>query len=447
MPTVATRVNGSINPEKTGPQIGIASLIDSDNTLVKEAKPATNWYTTVRELRKDPTIALARRLSIAPILASNWGIEGTEEAPEGAVELIDKCLQPIRNHIQKTALLGCIDFGWQPYEKIFKIDNKNQTVLAKLKPLLQDLTNILVNPNDGSYAGLRQCGNSYNNFQDIDLKIPDTFVTAWDVEGTNWYGQSILEIVYTTVKRWETVDESAQRYDKKIAGAHWVVHYPIGTSKYDNVETDNFEIAKTLLNSLKASGSIAIPNRVLDTLDNLNETLSGDEKQAWRIELLSASGNGSDSFISRQRYLDALKVRAFGFPERAILEGEFGTKAEAETHGDLAVLNQEQRHESLVTDINWHIVNHLLRLNYGEMAENTVSVVPTPIYNLTMIYMRRLYELLLQNPEGFAIEVDNIDFDALRDQLGIPTSKELTGEDTPVNQQLIGLEKALKISI
>ena len=46
------------------------------------------------------------------------------------------------------------------------------------------------------------------------------------------------------------------------------------------------------------------------------------------IELLSDSGKGQQPFTDRQKYLDILKVRAFGFPERSILEGQFGTKAD-----------------------------------------------------------------------------------------------------------------------
>jgi len=51
---------------------------------------------------------------------------------------------------------------------------------------------------------------------------------------------------------------------------------------------------------------------------------------------MSATNTSQGSFIDRQKYLDALKMRAFGLPERSILEGSHGTKAEADVHADIA---------------------------------------------------------------------------------------------------------------
>ena len=398
-----------MSTEKTPPQL--LNLPAFDNTLEKKATSAT--YTQLRELRKDPTIALARQLAIAPILASLWSVEATDEAPEGAKEFIEKQIKPTRMHILRNGFLGCIDFGWQSFEKVFELTKDGLIGLKKLKPLLPDLTDILVNGENGAFAGVRQ--QSQNTTANIDLLVGEVLLLYIDVEGTDWYGQGILDIVKKTQDSWEEVDTAAKRYDKKIAGANWIVHYPEGTSLIEGEEVDNFKIATDVSHSLEASGTLILPSGVKDLMDDLEKQLGG----GWKVELISAKGSISD-FISRQKYLDALKVRAFGLPERAVLEGMFGTKAEAEAHADFAIINMEIRHAIVVELVNWHLVNQLLRFNWGVEAENTVFIKPTPIVDLVLQYLREVYSAVLASPEGFVVAMDTIDLGAMQDQLGLP---------------------------
>jgi hypothetical protein len=113
-------------------------------------------------------------------------------------------------------------------------------------------------------------------------------------------------------------------------------------------------------------------------------------------------------------------VRAFGLPERAVLEGQFGTKAEAEAHADLAIANMELRHQVLVQDINWHVVNQLLRLNWGEDSEGMVYLQPAPIADLALSFLRQLIISTLTQPEGFATFISGVDIESLYDRMNIP---------------------------
>jgi len=393
--------------EQTGPQVvGISKLYDE-----RLPNLGLSDYKVWRLMRKDPTITLARQLCVAPVLAAPWSVEHTKDAPEGAVELVTESMMPLRIHLVRSGLLGCIDFGWQGYEKILGLDSQKAVYLRKLKPLIQDTTDILVDPDTGAYDGLRQ-----RVPEEIDLRVDETLLLNIDVEGTYWYGQSLMEIARTPYDRWEDIDKAATRYDNKIAGTHWLVHYPAGTSNYDGVELDNYEIAKKILASLESSGGIVVPRQ----LERLTDDLTRDAADAWVIELLTDSGAGSTAYESRQKYLDALKVRAFGLPERAVLEGEFGTKAEAEAHADLAILNMELRHVLVCQQINWHVVNQLLRLNYGPATDNSVYIEPAPIADLALGFLRELFTALIGTPEGFLELTEKIDLEALQDRLGVP---------------------------
>ena len=75
-----------------------------------------------------------------------------------------------------------------------------------------------------------------------------------------------------SLKRKHTIDwqraGSARRYDRRIAGATVVVHYPKGSS-YDErgVLPPNPELAKRLAHKLESSGAVAIPRDVAQLLE------------------------------------------------------------------------------------------------------------------------------------------------------------------------------------
>jgi len=379
----------------------------------------------VRELRKDPTIALARQLVTAPVLISDWSIKSTKKAPAGAEEFIAEQLVPIKNHVLKHGFLGSIDFGWQPFEKVLGVNDEGYNVITKFKPLLQDYTDILVDKRNGRFMGL---------IQDVDnteviLSVDNSLSLSTDIEGTDWYGQSVMSILEKTQKKWDEVQESADRFDNKAAGAHWVVHYPEGVSMLNGVETPNHEIAQTVLNNLKSSGAIAIPNKLEQWFMDMDSTQK-DAPRAWRVEILSPAGNIQTTFIDRLRYLDALKIRAFGFPERAVLEGQFGTKAEATEHADLGIMNIEVKHQSIVILLNWHVVNQLLRMNYGPEYENTVFIKPAPIIDARRAILKEIFSRFLQNGEVAPTIVQQLHTEGIAEEIGLPLATQASREAT-----------------
>jgi hypothetical protein len=411
--------------ELTPPQV--LTLLFEGQELPKQA--GTTGYAKIREMRRDPTIALARWLTVAPILESEWSVDANEDAPEGAKEFIAKAILPHQNHLMRTGLYGCIDFGWQSYEKVWGMNRDGMFVVQKFKPLLHDITKILVDVATGSYEGLRQW--PFTTSQ-IDLMGADTLLYSFDVEGTDWYGQAIMRIAEGPYDAWGTVDGAAQRYDKKIAGTKIVVKYPMGYEDESGQLVDNQEKALAVINALGQSAGVAIPKRIQDSMD-----AAAIEKLAWEIDLLEGSGNTTTTFIDRMKYLDVLKVRAFGLPERAILEGQYGTKAEAGEHADFAISNMQQRHNLLVQHTNSYCVNDMLRMNYGPEAEDSVFIVPSPINDLALGFLREIYKSIIASPENFLLEYGNIDFEGMRKRLDIPTLTEEEREDVDVVRELL----------
>lgn len=427
MPT--QRLNGK---ELTGPQLVSGIAIVTDSELPRTNDHSRSRYQQYREIRKDPTVAFARWLMTAPLVRAGWAVEcDAKKAPRGAKRMIYDSFDPLRVDVVKSSLENCIDFGWAPFEKVFYVNDGGWQVYKKLKPLITDFTDILIDEGNGSFEGYRQT--DLNGYE-FDIPPSNCLHINIDTEGTDWYGRSIMEIVKTPYDRYERVETAAERYDTKIAGTHLVVYYPIGTGTIDGVEYPNSEIAMKIIASFKASGAVSVPM----SLKPYTDSMSDGDQPSWKIELLSDSGNTTASFGERQKYLDALKVRSFGFPERSVLEGEFGTKAEAEAHASFAIELMELRGEMVMKHINRYGVDQVVAINYGPEAVGSVWLQQNKLTDRQRSLFTQMYTAYLQNPDTGVLEQDNVDWSAIREHLDIPSF-------TPGSKPLFTTEEIAKI--
>lgn len=415
--------------EKTAEQVLVTSGVDGQ---LAKALPR-RWERKVRDMRRDPTIGIVRDLYQAPIFAADWTVTADNPRYEDAVEMINRTVMPFRDHILAHTIRGLLDFGWQAFEKVYGFSEEGWVKLIKLKPLLQDITTILVDLR-GDIKGVRNLPtylssvNSINNGPWVDLTRDECVVISRDVEGTNWYGEPLSRRAENPYDSWNACERSAQRYDNKIAGAQWVVYYPIGRTMYNGAMTDNFVIAMAILDAIESSGKMAIPRKALDQVEDLNAI--GDDQMAWKIDMISSSSSSESIFVGRQKYQDALKARAYGIPERAVFEGQFGTKAEAEAHADFAITNIEQAHSNILAQINSEIVDPLLKLNKGERYATHVKLKAIGLSNDKRAYLRELYTSYFGSEAGQA-EMQAIDWDSTREVLGLPSHRDVNDLKMP----------------
>jgi hypothetical protein len=116
-------------------------------------------------------------------------------------------------------------------------------------------------------------------------------------------------------------------------------------------------------------------------------------------------------------------VRGMLQPERSILEGTFGTKADAGSHGDLSLLIAVELVEWVVAEINRLFVNPLLVTNFGPDARGSVYIKPAPIVDEDREFVRALMAGVLQANPDLLMAV--ADFDAMLDSVGVPKSAEV----------------------
>jgi hypothetical protein len=391
---------------QTAPQILTSSIDQSTGRLMPTT--GTAWRKTLTQLIKHPTIKVARLLSIAPAVITQWTTDG--DAPDEVHKHIVDYILPRRLDIVRDAMLGMMDWGWAPFERVL---NEDQT-FSRLKPLLQELTTILVDPENGDLLGLYQP--MIGNAEEIELMEPDGIVFYQNVVGTEWYGQGDTPDALAAYNSWKDAEDVAKRYDSKTAGAHWVIKYPQGTSTYNgDDDVDNAVIAQGILETLKSNGLIAIPQNVSRFLDEAGP--------AWSIELMESSSNISTGLDTRLRYCDVLMVRAFGMTERSLQEGQHGTKAEAETHAEVAMTYIMMRLQHVLEQVNRLIVKPEIITHFGPEYARTCRIIPEPMDADQRAVLASIYDKILSTPEGFMHELDEIDVPALRDIMRVPTNK------------------------
>lgn len=405
--------------EKTQPQVFTTPLFDS--TLYPRYNSFLQ-YCKIRELRKDPTIQLARWAVLSPMIHTPWVyVSPKDDASKEMLQFVEDVLLLLREDLLMRAVFGTLDYGWTPFEVVYKEDD-GQLVIDNFKGLLHDFTYILAYVDTGGFAGF--LNQSFNSVGYTVIDADYSFNTNFEVEGTDWYGESVYNYTQPIQNAWNDAQTTANRYDKKVAGATWAVYYPVGQTKHNGIVKDNDVIAKAILTSLEASGGVAIPDEIQEWLD---DSIDKETRGKWRIELMTAKGSSTSDFVDRLKYLDVLKIRAFALTERSLLEGSHGTKAEADVHGDVALSIVDSRHRLLCNQLNKFVIPRLMELNYGKKYKYSVMVRPAPLVDTQFATIKEIYRALLQNPEIAFAELENLNLRALREEIGIPSS--VIGDD------------------
>jgi hypothetical protein len=396
------------------------------------------WNRKVRLMRRDATLGFLRDMYMAPILTADWTVKA-DEGYESAEQDITESFIPLRFQFLRDALRGLLDFGWQPYEMVKAQRDDGTFKVVKLKGLLQDLSTLLVDYH-GELVGVRNYA-IYNlvNPNPVYCLRGDVVVLYRDAEGTNWYSEPLMRRCERPYDRHVECDDAARRFDNKLAGSHWVIKYPEGTSEFNGVPSmDNGEIARTIMSQLSSSGMVAIPSTVKRQLEDLNQV--GQDSLGWSIELISAQTQQS-AFVDGLKYQDSLKCRGIGIPERSVTEGQFGTKAEAEAHADFAIDNLEMTHREILRLLNQQAVNVILELNHGPQFRDHVRVEAMVLSDAKRAFLKQLYDKHWGNEGGQAEENDAVDWDNIRELFEIPVrhrtrDPEDRGDFLPDDQQL-----------
>lgn len=377
--------------------------------------PITISWDYLRQVRRDPTISLAREMRAAMILSAEWGVELQDGGNEKAKILVEKTVLPLRTNYLRTAIYGEIDFGWRAYEKLFKLVDVdgvgNVVVLDSLKPLLNDNTFARTNA-EGDFIGFLH--KDIINGYDIYIDEAHSLFVNFDDDGLGNYNDPGQLRCIEPYEAWRAADSVARRYDEKIAGAVWHLSYPEGSTRRNGEKVDNYTLAQEIMSMLKASGHLITPSKLLAKATQELEELG---QEGWKIELIEAGSKQAD-FISRLKYLDTLKARGLYILERAVFEGQFGTKAEAGVHTDAMMMIQDLKHQDLTNLANKEIVNQLTAYNFDTIDE--VKLLAKPLTDERTQFFATMMTQMISNPNFGAEIISNVDIDEFFRILHIP---------------------------
>jgi hypothetical protein len=338
---------------------------------------APGTYATYRQISAHPTNALVRGIVAAPIVASTWRWKKRrDDVPDAWVEFAREVLAPLRQSLVRDCLKA-LEFGWAGFEKIWEIRD-GRRVLARLKPLLWDCTDILLDEH-GNPAGLLNrppsTGSGQADAKPVMLTGAKYFLYSYDVEAGNPYGRSRHENIRHAWSESEQIRQKLAQYLRKVSGIVVQLHYPEGTSRdTSGADRPNQWLGQQILDSVAAGKSVMFPNGFASTNDTRKAyELAG--KSPWQLSTLEAQGaDHAPGMKLVLEYYDALIFRGWLRPERTGLESRFGSRADAETHTDTGALDCELVDRDIADAVTRDIVDELLVLNFGKGARGAVVV-------------------------------------------------------------------------
>lgn len=344
--------------------------------------PPSGTFKVYRDICKYPTVAIGLQKIVGPIADAPASWEKREDAPDDWVEFISGMFDPMMSQVLETGMLA-VRYGFSPFEKVW-VEKNGKFVIDQLKPLLVDATEYLYDEK-GRLKGLR---NKPSNGDAVDLLWNKCFAFSLAGEAGNPYGTSRLENIR---KRWAEVEQIIERFARylaKVAAVIGQIHYPDGQSlDASGSQRPNQWIAAQIAADAAAGRWLCIPNKFASFLSSgevsgavLEKALAAAGKSEWVVSFLDPGGTDfAPGYTAALEYYDKQLLRGLYIPERSVIEGQHGTKADAGTHDEMTVLDAGGLYRKFVREFNASVVNDALVYNYGEAARGGVYAEAPPL--------------------------------------------------------------------
>lgn len=385
-------------------------------------QPLPGTLKLYRRMSANPTVAIARMVNTVMLQAADWSYKAVgADVPDERIELVKRTFEPIRRRF--IADVGrALDYGFSPFEKVW-VEDQGDIIYAKIKPLLVDSTEILVDKASGAFSGLKA--------KNVELTANKSFLFTYDGEAGNLYGRPLNENIKQAYSAWERDFARYAQYLSMSAQPIPMIEYPLGRSQdASGAEQDNQLIAMGILQSLQSGMGVTMPKQWLPWAQELLENgANASDLAAWTISWLEPKSARGKEFLEALRYWDRLMLRGRLAPERTVTEGEHGTKAEVEAQTDIVILNTQDLLDDIMECVNGFLTDPLLVVNFGPEAKGTVKIEASPIVDNELVYLRKIVELAVGGQLGVDLLTTLIDTKTLIEKSGVPINEEATSTD------------------
>ena len=411
-----------------GRQYFVRMTPDLASTLrTGEARIDTISLERLDELRRDDVIRAALIVCKAPIAAQfrRATIECEDEAIAAAATaaLIDTGLIYAA---ARTALLA-FDFGVAFHEKRWTVKPLSVTyprtdpvtgdqadVSAFDGPALTYHDIISVNPvhvtrikrrtepragkpADGSFDGFIWDG------KDPEGWVPPAraWVYGYQAEFGNLWGRARIRDAHPYWVWGNFLWKIWMHWLEKRAVPPRAVRHPPGTQP--ETGEDNGIIAVRLANAIDSASAVAMPNAT-----------DAAGKYAWDVQEWPNTDRTS-VFLEAISRLDDAKLWSMFVPKRVFMEAEFGSRADAEAHGDIFLLTLDADAADIADSMTRYLVRDWVALNFGIDAPAARVVVPG-LTDEQKAITKQVLTAAMTAPQF----LDRLDLDALVEPFGIP---------------------------
>lgn len=420
--------------ETTGPQkrrLGGLEFLSLRNV---DDKPQPGTWDVYDKMSRNPTIALARMVATAPMLAAEIVTDADEDVSEDASALVDDLNKNLWPEFVSWARQA-LDYGFQSFEVIWTQNESGQFVPERLKPLSVRKTEILVDDDHGNFAGLQQ-----GSKRDGDLVVlpPEKCVLySYNAQPGNLYGTSRHENCRETAwKTWSNLMDRLGLYTDRVAGATPLVEYPDGeTTDASGARRSNFDIARAIIDGLARARGIAMPGVCLNGVDIAGMLRTGGKLgdfRQWHIDFLESKDQHGQEFKELLTYCDQLLMRAWLVPERTATEAQKGgSRADSESHGDIALTVALQVLDDILLAWNRQIIDRVLTYNFGKSAKGTARTKKVAFDQVQQTFYQQFVQTVLSQPPNIDLLLKAVDLPQLIEEAGLPVvaNATLTPED------------------
>lgn len=382
-----------------------------------------------------PTLTLVRGMITAPIVSgvptfqirtANGKVktrgpivgDGISKDPlDQRADLIEQMFMPLWSDFMFNNCRS-LAMGHTPYQVEWAIKNGRNwiTEFADLPP---EWVQLLVDSHR-KLLGVRPMA----NLSGPDLVGWNSFVCTYDNEGRNWHGRPRHENARQEWWRQLQDDLQGSKLDDKASGFTFKVAGPNQNFVVNGQTVSGEQAAQAIAQLLSAGRSVYVENFAFST-----QAIAKNPELAkgtmWDIEQFNLGnvGPSQDAILKKLEYRDKRLVRAWGRPEREVLEAARGGigQGDASAHGDIGIVDTEMIMSMFYGQINRGPINNVLRLNYGQDAIDSVFAKAPPLADPQVDFLQKVVLALAADDQASQELLSLIDTPALMDRTELPS--------------------------
>lgn len=380
---------------------------------------------TWRRVVQNPTVALARMIALTPacdavsrgVVRVRAGSAGSEAVAETLTQIVQPLVAAWVRHGVTAA-----DYGYAAAEVVWggepvRVGGRAWAAPARLKPLLADLTEAVVDE-WGGLAGAKNNG--------VRLEAEQVLWVSHGAEADDPYGRARAERVRKVWHAWEKCLDRLGQYAAKVAGVTPIVEFPEGESFDERGRLQsNYDLAVQVIAQLGLGLGVAMPNVLARYAADLAERGVGlpDGSKAWNVDFLEPRAAHGSEIVAILQGLDRFLLRGYLVPERAAVEGEHGTKAEAEEHGGLVALQADEVGNEIRVAVQGQLLDPIVRRNLGSGAVGAYAFHVPPLADEQAALVRRVVGAVLTTPATMETIGAVADYPSMMQSMGVPLRK------------------------